>query len=322
MSHRNHVVSSLALLVLLGAGPILSAQAEPRVGETMRAVSMHWSKRSPEDIAQRIGFAANLVAGREVKADLAAMLIKDQDAFRRWTAPIEDAPELKVKVIPDYDEIRVINRSLLDKVVEKDIGKVNAIDIAYRYLQQLAEAGMLNQNRFDASDVQVGYGRVIEGSKDGKQKLDAITEYRVTFRPNIDGIQLANAGVRIAVHRSGGLAGLRFGGVSTDENANDTVLRTVSLNQANGLMIKLFPDNATPEVVWSRVMYVMPEDTRVAVVAPMQVYSYALKTKSDGEEIVSRRIIVGVSLSNGKIVDFTAPALKHGGQTPNRKEAL
>ena len=38
-------------------------------------------------------------------------------------------------------------------------------------------------------------------------------EYRITVRRTINGIELANAGVRIAVHASGRVSALRFGGV-------------------------------------------------------------------------------------------------------------
>ena len=320
MHYRNSLITAAALLMFGISGG--AVQAEPKVGDSMRVLSMYWSKQDPEETARRLQFAANMVAGRVVEADLEEQLLKEHDAFRKWSAPFSDAPELKVKVIPRYDEIRVLNRTLVDKFVAEDIGEQKAVRIAKSHLEQLIDAGMLSQKTFDMRDVQVGYGRIIEGSKDGKQKRDAVTEYRVTFRPNIAGVQLANAGVRIAVHRSGALAGLRFGGVSTDEDASDSAVRTVSLERADRLMRETLPDNSAPEIAWSRIMYVMPDDTPAAILEPMQVYAYSVKTKSDGYEVVSRRKIVGVSLSSGSVVDYTPPAAKHEGQLPQRKETM
>ncbi|MDD5321639.1 MAG: hypothetical protein PHD43_13705 [Methylococcales bacterium] len=318
MINRNQLVITLTLTAigLLGS----TVKAEPQVGKAMRIIPMQWSKRSPEETAQRILYAANLVAGRTLDADLESVFLKEHDAFQKWSAPFKDAPELKIKVIPAYDEIRILNRSLVDYWVKEDIGEAKAIAIAYRHLKQLIEAGMLNQQSFDPKDVQVGYGRIIQGSTDGKQKMEAITEYRITFRPNIDGIQLANSGVRIAVHRSGVLSAMRIGGVATDEISGSQVTRTVSVEDANRIFSKTQPDNAKTDIAWSRVMYVMPEDKQSAVVEPAQVFAYSLKMVSDGDEVISRRKTVGVSLGSGQLIDYTAPASQHEDQKMTRDE--
>ncbi len=318
MLYKNRILLNLALIIMGLSSTIL--KAEPLVGESMRVVPMFWSKPSPEKIAKHLMFAANLVSERKLETDIRNLILKEHDALQKWSAPFKGEPELKVKVLPEFNEIRVVNKALVDHLVKKDIGEKNAVKIAYQHLKKLMEAGMINQRSFNPKDLQIGYGRIIQGSKDGKEKQDEITEYRITFRPNIDGIQLANSGVRVAVHRSGSLSGLRFGGVSANETDASQVIRTISNDGANRQILKMLPDDAEPSLAWSRLMYVMPENTKSAKVEPTQVYAYSLKTKSDGLEVISRRKIVGVSLSTGDLIDFTAPALKHDVQKKIRDE--
>ena len=309
-------------VAMVGVTSAASAAEIPQVGDEMAVVAMYWAKRNIKDIAKRVHTAADLVANRQLKTDGLGELMRERGVFNHWISPFEDAPELKVKIIRDYDEVRVINRKLVDQHDGKDVGKKQAIEIAAKFMDQLRKAGVLNHRDFNLDDVQIGYSRVGEGSMDGKVHYESVVEYRVTFRPNIDGIQLANAGVRLAVHRSGALAGIRFGGVSVKERKRKTVVRKVPSEKIEARLKRMIPKNAKPAVAWSRVMYVMPEEKREALVEPLQIYSYSLITESDGEPVVSRRKTVGFSLSNvkAKVVDFTAPAREHQGTKPERKE--
>lgn len=320
MTYLNQKIILFIALILGFVSTSLSA--EPVVSEVMKVVEMHWQTRTPDEQVRRIQFAANMVAGQPLDSNLESVFAKEHDALQKWSAPFKSAPNIKVKLLPAYDELRVLNKSLVDKWTEKDIGEAAAIRIAYNQLQKLLAANMLSQRSFNLNDVQVGYNRIIEGSKDGKKRFEAITEYRLTFRPNIDGIQLANAGVRVAVHRSGAIAGLRIGGVTVDEKAGFQIKRSISRYYANTVVTKWLPSNAKPDLAWSRIMYVMPEDAKSATVEPTQVYSFSLKTESDGVEVISRRKIVGVSLSSGELIDYTAPTAKEESQAVVREEEV
>ena len=307
-------------MVFVFFATIVWGQETPNVSDKFHVVEMFWTKRNLKNIAKRVQVAAEFVANREIKGNQLYALMHEREAWNHWISAFEAAPELKVKIFKDYDEVRVINRSLIDKLDGEDIGEKQAIEIAAKYLEKFGDSGVLNHKAYNLDDVQVGYGKVGGGTLDGREQYEGIVEYRVTFRPNMGGIQLANAGVRLAIHRSGVLSGVRLGGVSAKKTGK-TAIRKVSSEKIEERFRRMIPDNAKPAVVWSRVMYVMPENKRRAVVEPLKVFSFALISESDGEHVVSRRKILGFSLTDekAKVIDFTAPARQHEGTKVERK---
>ena len=312
----------------------MPAQAQPikefqginelsEIGEdlpNLPVVELFWAKRDSLENLKRIQLAAETVTGFGLNSEELLQIYAKDDAIGHWETPfIDEAPQLKVKLSPQYDEIRVVNRDLVDKVSENEIGENKAIAIARDYLGKLAESGLVDRGLYNLDDLQVGYGQIGEGSMDGKTKIEHITEYRVTFRPNFKGIQFANAGVRIAVNRSGKLSGLRLGGVSLAQWDRKTTDLRVSPNEIEELFQKTIPEGVEAVVVWSRPMYVMPENEQKAQVEPLQVFSYVLKTRVNDQEIVSRRKTVGFSFTKpGNFVDFSAPVKEHEGVKPER----
>jgi hypothetical protein len=146
-------------------------------------------------------------------------------------------------------------------------------------------------------------------------------EYRITVRRTINGIELANSGVRIGVHASGRVSALRYGGVSVTSRLSGNTEEPTGGGKwfdrkvANDALQARFereviPANAKARVAWSRVMYVMPENRRSGVVQPLYVVSYSLEAPTDdGQVAVSRRKTVGLSLvdANAKPIDLTPP---------------
>ena len=308
------------LCVSIGLTQTVSADQTPNLGEKMYPVEMYWAKQDMQEIAKKTLIAGELVAGHELHAKKLVTLLRESKDLGRWISPFDDASGLKVKVIPEYNEIRVINRELSEVFDGEDVGKETAVEIAIKYLDSLQETGMLDHHNYNMDDIQIGFGKFGEGSTDGSSKVEHIYEYRVTFRPNVRGIQLANAGVRIAVHRSGKLASIRMGGVSIREShSRGKVIRKVSKEKIDSRFNSMIPKNNKPSIAWSRVMYVMPENKREALVEPMQVYAYSLISEIDGEPVVSRGKIVGFSLTdaNTRVVDFTAPTSVQ--KDPNQK---
>jgi hypothetical protein len=327
-SRTNTTITELGLLILVtflfllfsisgcSAKANIPADEFSVLDDSMPVVEMYWKERNIEDIVERTKKLSELVAGNELdETDLRKALSANKQ-LNHWILPFKyDAPNLTVKVIPEYDEIRVINKGLVDRVGNKYIPEKAAIRIAKTYLEELSRLNLINREMYSTDNLQVGYGRVGEGAKDNKyQKTENTIEYRITFRPNIQGIQLANAGVRISIHRSGEILSIRLGGVSLEKWDGKAVERKVSSEKIREVFRQSIPLDAQPIVAWSRPMYVMPEDMRRAVVEPLQIFSYSLKTVSDGKyEVISRRKIFGFSFADpeAKVIDFTPPAKKH-----------
>ncbi|MGB7291646.1 MAG: hypothetical protein WBD99_05700 [Thermodesulfobacteriota bacterium] len=293
----------------------------PRVGDEMSVVEFYWAKRNLNDLIRRVQIVSESVAGYKLEDRELYEIFPKPQALNHWISPFKDAPHLKIKVIPEYDELRVINGALVDMVDVKDVGEESAVEIATNYLRMFSNAGLLSIEAFNFGDIQVGYGIIGEGSMDEKFKVEHVTEYRITFRPNINGIQLANAGVRISIHRTGALVGVRLGGVTMKAWDGKTVERVVSPEEIRTQFQKMIREDSQAIIAWARPMYVMPEDAQTAVVTPLQVFSYSLKTKVDDKyEVSSRRKIVGLSLTDPTAVaiDFTAPTRNHTGTSPDR----
>ncbi|MGI9296023.1 MAG: hypothetical protein ACR2PS_18725 [Pseudomonadales bacterium] len=121
-----------------------------------------------------------------------------------------------------------------------------------------------------------------------------------------NGIEAANAGVRLSVHASGRVAGVRLGGVSVKSAMADGF--EAPTGQGKVLTRKV----ATGEIAQRFFKYVMPEDTSKAVVEPLHVYSYSEIYEVEGDLVPSRREVVGYSITDPKalVVDFTPAAAK------------
>lgn len=320
---------TFSLMTLIAVPPLALAQ-EPKIGEKMAAVELYWATREPEDVARRAHALAQLVAGRELESKSIGELLTQRGRSSHWM-DIGQGTNLKLKYLPQFDELRIINQDLMHVVDAGDIGETSAMALAEEILEDLANRDLINLNAVNLKNAQVGYAQVGGGAKDGSFQSEQTTQYRITFRHEINGIELANAGVRLAIHASGKLAGIRLGGVSArgeydggtfvPSGKGYIVERRVADEDIEDRFRRSIPKGADADVTWARLMYVMPDDTQERVVEPMRIYSYSLQFSSDeGQLVSSRRKIMGYSLSdsNAQAFDFTAPAEKHEGQEPTR----
>lgn len=285
-------------------------------------VELYWQPREPEETAKKVTQLLQMILGdQEFDQKKTARIVSDNKNTNQWISVLENEPGILVKVIPDYDEIRVINVPLSNDHTGVDIGEKEAVTIATRYMKNLAKTKSFNRGlKYDYSQFQVGQSLIGEGSINGKVKNEFVTEYRVTFRPNIDGIELANAGVRLAIHRSGKLSGIRIGGVSANMNETKKLARTKSDEAITKQFKQSIPSGLEPSIAWERIMYVISDDKPKAMVQPLKVYSYSLVSSSDGVEVISRRKTLGFSLTDSKVkpVDFAPSARKHIAQKTTR----
>ncbi|MGI9304484.1 MAG: hypothetical protein ACR2RB_17525 [Gammaproteobacteria bacterium] len=293
----------LALPALSSLGSTAMAQG-PEVGAPIAAFEMEWVRRAPKEVARHAVATAEIMLKRKVGPEGVEAAISGETSTD-WSSVFADAPQLRVRYLPEYDELRMIDLEVVsDFDSGDDLNEEDAINLAQKYLSDLERRGVLDRSQFDLSRPQIGYHRVAAGEIDGRKAFDQITEYRITLRRVINGIEAANAGVRLSVHASGRLAGVRLGGVSVKSAMADGVeaptgqgkvlTRNVSTGEIAQRFFKELPANATADVAWSKIMYVMPEDTSKAVVEPLHVYSYSQIYEVEGELVPSRRKVVGV----------------------------
>lgn len=322
MNIKLNTLAMLSMAVFITYGKTVHADERSiAMKSEVKAVELFWQKRKPEENFKRLLQLVPMVSEFAIDEGHLREVIGAKQNQGKWTPVVEDEPGIVMKMIPEYDEIRISNVSLADNPKGRDIGKGKAVSIATDYMRKLEENGLLNNLKYDLEKFQVGEHIIGEGTVDGKVKRQVTTEYRITFRPNIDNIELANAGVRLAVHRTGKLSGIRIGGVTANTENSKSLPRTVSDEQIKKRFERLVPNGLKVSLAWQKVMYAMPDGAREAVVEPATIYSYSLVGDSgDGQEVVSRRKTLGFSLTNAdaEIIDYLPAVKKHTGAKLSR----
>lgn len=309
---RTILAGALALALPLAAQP-----HEPRVGDTVASFEMTWTPASTGQIAERAQAIALGLFGAAAGPVEVLPSSTPEGAVRRWEVTIPGAPSWQVLYVPDYDEFRGLDLASAYATASGDVGEAAARDVALSAFRHLGEAGAIDERQYDWGGVEVASAWKLYGSASGSTVGRSRSDYRFTLRRSINGIEVANAGLRIAVDVSGHLSELRLGVVSVASTIGaDRVERPVGLGtwitrqvESAALLQRFYreavPTYATAEVAWARVMYAMPDEAptgATVVVEPRYVVSYTLKTASEGGPVSSRRLIRSYS-----IADLAAP---------------
>ncbi len=302
----------IALAVIPGCNTSEQNTEYKQSSSEFSAVKLTWQQRSSKEVAKRVSVLARLI-GVDTSDKHLAKVLSDRDSLGNWQPLLDEKSDLIFKVLPAYDELRIVNPSLAESIEGLKLEKLEAVKIATDVLQALNNNDVLNGLRYQPDKYKVGYHRVGFGSTDSKQSEEIIVGYRITFLAHIDNIPLANAGVRIAVHRSGKLSGIRIGGVSASKGTGKKQERQVSDDEIKKRFKASIPKGMKPRIAWQRLMYVMPDDERSAVVYPTNTISYSLVGESEQGEVISRRKTVGFSVvdKDAGMIDYLKPSAKH-----------
>lgn len=316
---------------------VVIQQPPPVLKEGMRiaAFEMGWEDAPKQDVLRRIAAAAEVMLAADIDQRAAmkslggAILELEPGSWSR----LELAPQLIIRYDADYDEIRLINEELdIATDIGGDIGEAAAQGRAEKYLDGLASAGVLDKRLYAQAVLELGYKRVGYGSRDGKTRVDQVAEYRFTFRPRLEGVEMANAGVRMGILASGDLVSLRFGGVTPrGEWVGDKLQPTgrggyrEAKVDPNAILSRLYAGaakDASVDIAWSRLMYVVTEEDKQVVVEPMFIVSLTERRLVDGEWVSSRRKTLAFSVTDAgaKPIDLDAPAVRHETPQPTRTE--
>lgn len=300
-------------------------QPEVEPGQRVASFEMTWTQRSPEMIMSRVQAAAEVMAGRRLERGAKADSTRSsKEMLHRIRLRLPDAPSLEAVYLPEYDELRIGDQELAASTSPKsEISQEEAIGIAKHALEALAQRNLVDLRHFNWEKADIASTWVGGGSIDGKAQLEKHRlEYRITLRRTVNGIEVANAGIRLGIHISGRISSVRLGGVSVASKPGATGLEEPTgtgrwmrssatiADIRSRFAREMVPAKAKPRVAWSRVMYVMPENKRTALVQPLYVVSYSLEFPSDeGNTVVSRRMTVGFSLVDPKAlpIDLTPP---------------
>lgn len=304
-------------------------------GATLTAYEFVWHQHAPEVAMHRLSGSISTMldksAAREKSLHEALIPVVEGEDAGTWVT-LEHLPVL-AKYQAEYNELRLIHREW-DALNDpwKDIGEEEAHAKAERYLKQLAEEGVIDPSLYAQPSIQMGYKMVGAGSVEEPVQPGRVVEYRITFRPRLNGIELANAGVRLGILASGELASLRLGGVKPAGQWKDGRLQSTVKNSRRE--VRISPKELTDrfyrttgkdeevQIAWSRVMYVMPDGKATATLEPMFLISYTIHRNFKDQQVTSRRKTLAYSLTDEKRapIDFDAPPAKHEEADVTRKE--
>jgi hypothetical protein len=313
-------LATLIGVLFAGTASIVQAQeAVSGVGERIASFEMSWRELAPLTVADRLLGAAEVMLQRPVERDrtrepLASALAGPE---RGGWIRLEIAPQLLVRYMPEVGEMRLLNEELtVIGEPREEISGSQVVQLAGRYLEQLSARNVLNTRFYKIENAEIGYRREGAGTIGGPRDFEQISEYRITIRPEINGVEVANAGVRMGILPTGELVSLRFGGATlprgedvgggagepgegfiTPQGAGKVLERKVPAEAIRAQFYRGLPQGVAAQVHWERVMYVMPEGQEQAVVEPLYVISYSEMREVDGVPVISRRKTVGFSLT-------------------------
>ncbi len=320
--------SSLLLAVCAAAqSPTPPTGGEPKVGDRIASFEMRWAPRTEDEVGRRaLAVAEVLAGGGKLRSEGVSVepVKRSRGAASRWAVRVADAPELRIRYLPEYDELRALSTELLYATApEKDLGRERALEIAKRAFGDLAAAKVVDPRHFNWGKASVATTVVGGGTTASKVISERrVVEYRISLLREINGIEVANAGVRLAVHASGQLSGVRVGGVSIASDVGTAALESprgrgqwLTRKVETADLLRRFEREAVPagakaKLAWSRVLYVMDETQKAAVIEPRYVVSYSLHVPTDdGQVAISRRKVLGYSLTDpaAKPVDLVPP---------------
>lgn len=268
---------------VVGHTKSLSSAGDPEtVGAQLSSYNMYWKKRSAQSIVKRIEALAEIFMQKKSQS-------AQVSPYGRTQRPFADMPELVVKNVPDYDEIRMMNTAVLSQrdVGNPDMGEVAAKAKMQQVFNELVQASLIDAKGYDLASAGVGYLRELLGD----QKVVVyrrVNTYGFKLMRNVNGIPVANAGLLIGIHaRTGALTYLRIGGVTIDSQWNGTKElpagggATIARQVSTAALKSRFSADVSycPRTVLSeRLMYIMPNGVQSAVVEPRYVIRFSRRT--------------------------------------------
>jgi hypothetical protein len=316
---RLYLIALVMSVALTWGSTVLAQAVVPASTDGLGSFEMTWAKRQPGAISARAGAAAEVFTGEKL---VAPRIVARKAGGKRLQLSIPEAPALEVTYLADYDELRIVDRELMHSTAPKDeLSQDEAVKRARRLFDELARRRLIDERQFRWDNLEVASTWVGRGAVDGSTAEERKRiEYRITLRRVLNGIEVANAGIRIGVHVSGRVSSLRLGGVSIGSRVKGDVDEPIGKGRwskrqvaTEGLKARFEREigaRGNTRIAWAREMYVMPENKRTAIVAPMYVVSYSLAVPTDDDQLaVSRRKTIGFSLTEPQAapMDLTPP---------------
>jgi len=330
--NQNTILIFIIISFLISCNNI-SQISEYKLGDIIIPYKIGWKTQNEDQILSKLNSLLPLIVDRELiqivneKKLLQNVLAPSE--IGTWVEVIDNA--LFIKYDNEYDEIRIINRNReIDKVVKK-IDETIALKLSKELLEVFIQNGIIHEQLFFNPTEQIGYKIEGSGSIEMKETQKKITEYRVTYRPRINNIEMINTGIRFGINQNGELCNVRVGGASPEGIwKNGRLISTIQNNDrrikvsTNDIMSNLYNNKLKDgeiNISSSKIVYVIPEGEISAIVEPTLLVSFTESRIIDDLEVISRKRNISYALSSTDIkpVVFDTPETNHQGTKLERK---
>jgi hypothetical protein len=309
--------------------------AEPATEAAYASFETYWQTRSVAETAERAHAVAEILANHSLPtAPFLEAAEKHSGEAGAWVSM--NLENINVTYYPEQDDLRVSNPDLRKETeqdaTDQELEPEAARDVFLSTVGSLVDRRLIDARQYDTSKVKVATTVFSAGEVGVSQPAkEVVTEHNFTLMRQLNGIDFANAGVKVAVRRTGEVAEIRIGGAGiksqfrpVNETTKGLRLRAVTSGEASSDLVetptgagqifrgtldatKFLNDFAkrVPQgnVEWSKPMYMLPMGklAQAGVLEPRYVVSYS---EVHGEA-VSRRKYIGYSVRDGGATDLS-----------------
>ncbi len=252
--------------------------------------------RDPESVARRTRAIAQVLAGRPVDTTTSLASFTAAVAGGNPGLPVDAPLDDDSKVAVGFD--RAARHWALNAAVTRntesaapDVGAA-AAEAAFRQaVESLATEGVIQKSDYDLGAVTVRTLKAGVGGPDGQRK-EWVKEYFFTAPRKVEGIEVLDAGLEIAVHRNGSPSRVFVGGPDvSSEGARFS--QTVAAPDLDARFATEFPN---ARVYWSGVRYIFSGSEGLS--RPRQVYKFSRLFEANGRQVESRAQFAAYSLES------------------------
>jgi hypothetical protein len=301
-----------------GAGVVWPSQAPVISFTTATKYDVKRHHRTPTELIERarafVGvFGASVLDERRLQRWATASL-GDPDA-RLQVHPDPNRPGLVISYHPAEDDLMIMDLALLRSVpdaeqrpapiqVDLGVGEQAAQEVMRATVDAMSDAGAL-PNGYHPERARVAVLRERQGAMDQSRTAEWITEYQFTMNRVVDGIEVVDAGLRLGVHRDGGVSSLRVTDVRITPLGTSQAV-DLDVAEAREMLVRAVQAKypaATIRVIRERIAIVLDPGVDEAELGPCVLFNYALRFEDpeSGNANLSRQLLMTVSLLDGTI---------------------
>ncbi len=304
------------------SAPPPSREEVAAVGTLLGAYRLSVPARSESEAAARAGTVARVLTHQNLEATSVAPLAV---ALRRTplaaSARLADHPHVAVGHHPRGDAVWAIDEDVAHDVTsEVDVGVDAATVEFHRIIGELEQAQIADGAVLDVAGAHVGHVMQGSGWSNGPQKAERIKEYVFSAPRRINGIEIANAGVRVSVHRSGKVASIRVEGPVVDELRDSSgvsmpsgegyfITRSVSETELDA---RVHAENPDATIKPMGTIYWLPKGHASATVEPRQAYWVFPRVEIAGHVGAGRGHRVLYAINDAHAAPLVAPVPQPG----------